>query len=233
MTSFRYPGELELFAGAVNWKSYWAAQIAPYIGKTVLEVGAGAGSNTPRLVKPRCADWLCLEPDPGLAAAITKAVLPPCVRVACGTIDDLKANEQFDTIIYADVLEHIANDAEEIAGATRRLKPGGALIVLAPAHQILFSRFDAKVGHHRRYNRNTLERCAGPELVLVKMRYLDSVGLFASSANRWLLSPDEPTAGQVKIWDRLMVPASRALDPILGWRAGKSILAIWRRREEG
>lgn len=231
--NFLYTGELELFEAAVNWKKYWTSQIAPYIGRTVLEAGAGIGSNTLRLVKPWCTDWLCLEPDPGLAAVISKAVLPPCVRVVCGMIADLKSNEQFDTIIYADVLEHIANDTEEIAEATRRLKPGGALIILAPAHQILFSRFDVKVGHYRRYNRNTLEQCAGPDLALVKIRYLDSLGLLASCANRWLLSPEEPSIRQVKIWDRLMVPASRMLDPILGWRAGKSILAIWRRQVEG
>jgi hypothetical protein len=61
------------------------------------------------------------------------------------------------------------------------------------------------------------------------MRYLDSVGLAASLANRTLLRQSIPTARQIMIWDRLMVPMSRILDPLLGYRAGKSILAVWSR----
>jgi hypothetical protein len=30
-------------------------------------------------------------------------------------------------------------------------------------------------------------------------------------------------------WDRLLVPCSRALDPLLGYRVGKSVLGIWER----
>ena len=29
-------------------------------------------------------------------------------------------------------------------------------------------------------------------------------------------------------WDRLKIPVSRVLDPLLGYRAGKSVLGIWR-----
>ena len=41
----------------------------------------------------------------------------------------------FDCILYIDVLEHIENDRQELIEAKKRLKPGGRLIILAPAHQ--------------------------------------------------------------------------------------------------
>jgi hypothetical protein len=31
------------------------------------------------------------------------------------------------------------------------------------------------------------------------------------------------------MWDRLLVPVSRLIDPLFGGRVGKSVLAIWRR----
>jgi hypothetical protein len=41
MNNFKYAGsELELFANAANWKSYWSKEIQPYCGLNILEVGA-------------------------------------------------------------------------------------------------------------------------------------------------------------------------------------------------
>ena len=47
MPDFSYIGtELELFAEATTWKSYFRRHLAPYVGERVLEVGAGNGSTT-------------------------------------------------------------------------------------------------------------------------------------------------------------------------------------------
>jgi hypothetical protein len=102
------------------------------------------------------------------------------------------------------------------------------VIVLAPAHQWLFTPFDSAIGHFRRYTRKTLAAAAPPELHTEKLIYLDAVGLAASLANRLLLKQSMPTHAQIQTWDRLMVPISRLLDPLLGNRAGKSVLGIWR-----
>ena len=37
--------ELDLFSQAKNWKTYWKKSIFPYLGKDILDVGAGIGSN--------------------------------------------------------------------------------------------------------------------------------------------------------------------------------------------
>ena len=66
-------------------------------------------------------------------------------------------------------------------------------------------------------------------LSLVRLDYLDSVGMLASLGNRLVLKSAMPSPGQVAVWDRLMVPVSRLVDPLLGHRLGKSVLAVWRR----
>ena len=140
---------------------------------------------------------------------------------------DLASTERFDALIYVDVLEHIEKDGEELQRAAAHLTEGGRLIVLSPAHQSLFSPFDAAVGHFRRYSRATLAAAAPAELRLEKIFYLDSVGLFASLANKLFLKQKHPTVDQVKFWSDVIVPVSRWIDPLLGFRVGKSVVGVW------
>ena len=60
--------------------------------------------------------------------------------------------------------------------------------------------------------------------------YLDSVGLIASATNRFLLHQKMPTPWQIEIWDRLLIPISRILDRVIGYRFGKSIVAVWHKQ---
>jgi 2-polyprenyl-3-methyl-5-hydroxy-6-metoxy-1,4-benzoquinol methylase len=233
MSEFRYVGsELELFAAANNWKSYWAQQIEPFLRGDVLEVGAGIGSNTVLLNHSGEGRWMCLEPDPDLFIRLVKILEnAPNERLyqsVCGTLDSLKT-QQFDTIIYIDVLEHIDLDGDELNRATSHLRPEGHLIVLSPAHQCLFTPFDAAIGHFRRYNRSMLRRIAPSGLRLVWLRYIDSIGLTASMANRLLLRQSMPTKAQIRFWDQWIVPISRVLDPYFRFNIGKSIIAVWRK----
>ena len=59
---------------------------------------------------------------------------------------------------------------------------------------------------------------------------LDSAGFFASLANRLLLAAALPTARQIALWDRLLIPVSRLLDRLTGFRFGKTVVAVWQRR---
>lgn len=227
--------ELTLFSQAVNWKRYLRGQIAPFIQGRVLEVGAGIGGTTRFLLSHNRLHWTCLEPDPSLAGQIMQVVkdsAPECVcppEVVVGTISDLPAASRYDTILYIDVLEHIKNDAIELQEAVRLLAERGHLIIVVPAHQWLFSPFDKAIGHHHRYAPTALRALTPQGLILVRLRYLDSVGLLASLANRLLIQSPIPSFRQVMTWDRLMVPLSRILDMMLGYRVGKSLFAVWHR----
>jgi len=140
-------------------------------------------------------------------------------------------SRQFDTILYIDVVEHIEKDREELKRAASHLRPGGHLIVLSPAHQRLFSPFDAAIGHFRRYNRAMLRAISPAGLLLERMRYLDSAGMILSAANMLLLRQSMPTAAQLRFWDLCIVPISRVLDKLLLYSIGKTVIAVWRRPE--
>ena len=103
------------------------------------------------------------------------------------------------------------------------------MVVLAPAWQWLFSPFDAAIGHFRRYDRPGLVGLGPPGLSVTASFYLDSAGILASLANRFCLRSTLPTVGQIRIWDRLLIPVSRLLDPLAANSYGKSVVVVWRK----
>jgi len=164
----------------------------------------------------------------GLQRAIANGDLPRCCRALAGTTYDLAIGSLFDAILYIDVLEHIASDATELLQSRQHLAPGGVLVVLSPAWPWLYSAFDAAIGHYRRYTKASLAAVVPNDLECVTSRYIDSGGLLASVGNRLLLNRAIPSARTIALWDGYLVPISRALDPLLGFRVGKSVLGVWR-----
>lgn len=226
--------ELELFKHAHNWKDYYAGFFRKLLKGDVLEVGAGIGETTHSLCDGTQRSWLCLEPDAELVKEIVQkkqsGYIPEFIEIITNTIDGIAPERKFDAIIYIDVIEHIEHDAEELQKAGGRLKPGGHLIVLVPAHNYLFSAFDKSIGHFRRYNKKMLASAAPHSLVKKDLRYLDSVGLFASLANKWFLKQEYPELKQIKFWDNFMVPISKITDRILFFSAGKTVVGIWQKQ---
>ena len=220
--------ELQLFAKATNWKQYYAKYLRPHIKGDVLEVGAGIGGTTAILCDGRQTSWICLEPDTEMVQQMELVVKKECCSIVAGTIDDLPQDSTFDTIMYIDVIEHIEDDKAEILRASQRLKPQGKLIILVPAHQWLFSPFDKEIGHFRRYNKSMLRAIMPSSLQKVSLFYLDSVGMFASMANKWILKQPYPTSDQIHFWDKTMLPISKILDPLIFYSLGKSLIGVWK-----
>ena len=234
-SSKNYSGkELDLFAHALNWKDYWSKTIEPFIGENILEVGAGIGTNTNFLLdlNDHIGKWVCLEPDRLLAEKIESNIdvdHRAKVKVFNKSLDDFESNEKFDTVLYIDVLEHIRNDKKEIEHVKRYLKSDGYLIILVPAHNFLFSEFDQSIGHFRRYNKKMIKEVINNTLEEEKLIYLDTVGMATSIANKTFLRQPYPTLKQIKFWDKVMVNASKWIDPLLGHQVGRSLLGVWRK----
>ena len=233
---YSYPGdELALFAQALNWKKYFSGTILPFIIGDVLEVGAGIGATTPFLQNKEVRSWTMLEPDRRLCLQLEKRLdqqqLPSYCKPICGNLDSLDQQQLFDTILYIDVLEHLEDDKGELRKAVERLKPRGRLIVLAPAHQSLFSKFDRSIGHLRRYEKGSLRKIVDNSILTEEhLFYLDSMGCVSSLANKWMLKQSMPTLKQVHFWDTKLIPISRVTDKLFGLTIGKTIIGIWRKK---
>lgn len=236
--TYQYAGpELEIFELARNWKKYIAQAMSPHLRGSVLEAGAGIGSVTMSVLGPESelavnvSSWVSLEPDCSqvsrIKGLIDDGALPAFCQVRTGTLENISNDSSFDTILYIDVLEHIEDDAGELARAASLLSSGGRLVVMSPAHNFLFSPLDTAAEHYRRYNRPQLRAIGPASTRLLSCRYLDSVGMAASLANKMFCRQALPTPSQIALWDGFMVRISRIVDPLSGYNLGKSILAIW------
>ncbi len=232
---FEYSGdELETFALAKNWRKYWMGMVRGFLGSEVLEVGAGIGTVTAGLRKPEMK-WVALEPDNEMFQVLEKEFqnLDSGVAVFGKTLSEYSGIQKFDSVLYFDVLEHIEHDSREVELACSKLNPNGYLIILVPAHQSLFSPFDTEIGHFRRYDRDSLCLLKPKNMNQVLSRYLDSGGYFLSWANSKFLAQSAPTTTQIRFWDSFVIPVSRLVDRLLGFRFGKSLLIVWQMSPSG
>ena len=146
-----YPGkELEIFDKAVFWRKYLFSKIKKFLGKEILEVGAGMGSFTKTYLN-RNMNVTLSELDSNLLNILKKSFNH---NDNVSIIEKYTKNieKKFETILYISVLEHIKDDKDEIDTALSKLKKGGYLIICVPAHNYMYSKFDKEIGHYRRYS---------------------------------------------------------------------------------
>jgi SAM-dependent methyltransferase len=229
---FQAEDDVESLAGSKRFFDWVLEEFSPYLHGRILEVGAGTGNITRKLVD-RYPDVsiVALEPAENMFAALAAfASLTPRVGARRSTLADYahEAQEGFDAVLYLNVLEHIADDAEELRLAAKVLRPGGTLLLFGPAGEILYSELDHKAGHYRRYTTDQLRQIVtGAGLAVTSVRYFDILGFLPYLvAYRWLHRTAIP-GSTVWSYDRLIVPASRALERLLpDPPLGKNVILI-------
>ncbi len=221
----KYPGaELDNFDKATIWRKYVFLLIKKFIKGNVLEVGAGIGSFTNNYMHIPSKITLS-EIDEDNLLKIKNKFANTNFNFTNNTIKDL--NETYDTIMYLNVLEHIADDKNEINNAYKKLNKGGHLIILVPAHNKLFSKFDEAVGHFKRYEIEFFKKIFIEGSLTKKLLFLDSMGYFLYYLNKIFFSGETyPSKIKILIWDKIFTPISIILDKIFFYRYGKNILYI-------
>ncbi len=219
-------GVLDSLADADNYADWIYDLCEPHLGTEVLEVGAGHGELTERLAPGRFVTAVdlskrCVEE---LQERYDRAAN---VEIRHGDVTVLDDDRRYDSVVLINVLEHIADDLGALRDLRARLKPGGRLIVFSPAFDGLYSDFDRKIGHHRRYRRSQLITVADRAgLRLVEARYVNSLGAFAW----WLFARrlgQTPTQGwSVRLYDQTVVPVLRRIETKHIPRFGQSVLLV-------
>jgi SAM-dependent methyltransferase len=217
---------LDTLDDAVNYMAWIVDLVRPHLRGPILEVGAGHGTFTGRLAE--IAPVHAVEPSSHGSSVLRERFADrDDVSVTAGVVDDLPAERTYGSAVMINVLEHIDDDVAVLGAIRERLVPGGRIGIWVPAFQLLYSDFDRKLGHHRRYRiaglRSVVERAG---LDVVDVRYVNAPGFFS-----WLivtrLLKQEPTAGPlVTIFDRFVVPVVRWIESKVAPPFGQSILLI-------
>lgn len=221
-------GTLHNLDAAYNYADWIFALVIPYLGDRVLEVGAGHGTLTDRLARGRTVT--ATDVSPRCVALLEERYAGQAnVTVVQGDVDDAPTLGRFDAVVLVNVLEHIAEDARAVRSLAQALAPGGHLVVLVPALRSLYSDFDRRIGHHRRYEREELRAlAAGAGLEVVDLRAMNLVGAVAW----WLLATKlglTPTRRWAALtFDRLVVPVVCRLERRWPPPFGQSLLCVAR-----
>ena len=221
----KYPGaELDNFDRAVIWRKYIFLQIKKFINGNVLEVGAGIGSFTSNY-KDIPNQITLSEVDKENLSKIKDKFKNTNFNFTSEITKNI--DKKFDTIMYLNVLEHIKDDNEEISNAFKKLNPKGYLIILVPAHNKLYSKFDKAIGHYRRYEIEFFKKIKINDSKLINLSYLDSPGYFLYYLNKIFFKEEVyPSKLKIFIWDKFFTPITYFLDKILMYKFGKNILYI-------
>ena len=221
---------LEFFDISDNYRTYQIELFGNYVGKEILEVGAGRGKIIEILAQNSEKEFTLLELDKNFFDILNNKFNSKNIKVLEERTQNIK-EKKFDTIFYLDVIEHIEDDRFELDTAYNLLKKNGHLIIIVPAFQILFSKFDQKVGHFRRYRKEFFKRYSDEKnLKIKKLVYFDFLGFFIILFSKLLnLTNSKKTTLGIKIWN-FLIPLSRLIDKITFHSIGKSIVCIYEKK---
>lgn len=215
--------------GALNYRNWILGLAEPYVrdAHDILEVGAGHGTFTSELSQSATVTALELGSE-ALARLRERFGADPSVAVSDKSLAEL-ATDQFDVAFLSNVLEHIEDDVQALSQLARVVKPGGHVIVFSPAFMLLYSEFDASIGHHHRYRLKVLrQKFLSAGLEIVESRYVNIVGFFSWLLMVRLLRITPENQGAVQAFDRWFVPWLRPLEQSVRVPFGQSVFVVGR-----
>ena len=235
--NFRYTGrELEAMSWAINYHRWILTVFMPYLGQNIVEVGAGVGSFSELLLSEHNFQTLSLiEPSEELYEGLTNHMRElgtnTKVDLYHGSFLDaaplIKSQRAVDSVIYINVLEHIAEDERELEVIRDTLSQGGHVFVFVPALRWLYGTFDEQVGHVRRYTKTELEeKLKRGGFRIVRASYFDFAGIAPWWVKYRLLKSSRMERGAVRFYDQFIVPVVRRIESLAPPPIGKNVIVI-------
>jgi SAM-dependent methyltransferase len=225
---------LRRMAGLEAYNRWLHDRFDAYLGRRILEVGSGIGNQT-RYFADRDR-VIASDIDPYYVSLLRNTVgRRDNVRVASfhfpltdADRQDLR-QEQIDTIVCLNVLEHIEDHRSTLRDFAAVLPSGGHLVLIVPAMPALYGTLDEALSHFRRYKLEPLrELLAETGFEAETLRYMNRLAVFG-----WWLS-SRVLKRRVLPKDQLAV--FKLIMPLLRFEEkhppsfGLSLLALARRR---
>ena len=218
---------LERMATAPRYNRWMYDRLRPWVGRRVLEIGAGIGNMSEFLVDRDRVVLTDTEPYYLDRLRARYAELPhvTVAELRLPASNPRLAAERLDTVVCLNVLEHIEDDRGSLVAMRDLLAPGGRLILLVPSLRALYGTLDEALGHFRRYApRELAAKLAAAGFRVPHLEYFNLAGVpgwwFTGRVLRRRLIPQ----GALRWYDAL-VPLFR-LERLLPWRIGQSLIAI-------
>ncbi len=224
--------DLEAMSFAINYHKWILDEFRPFLGRDIVEVGAGTGDFSTLLLGEQPDSLTLVEPSDmfeQLSAKIASDTISIQLHknIFADVCEEIAMRQRPDSIIYINVLEHIEDDAHELSLIFDCLKPGGKALIFVPALPSLYGEFDRQIGHFRRYRKKELiarAKAAGFEIRVAK--YFDIWGIVPWFIKYKILRSDSLESGLIKLYDSIVVPIESVLEKIVTPPIGKNLLFV-------
>jgi SAM-dependent methyltransferase len=222
---------LEIMSAAPKYNRWMYDAIAPWLGRRVLEIGSGIGNMSAHILAGERERVVLTDIDPWYLDRLREQFQDRSevdvqeLTLPDPTAESRYADEQLDTVVALNVVEHIEDDVGTLRTMAGLLTPGGRAVILVPALQSIFGSLDEELGHFRRYSRASLSAAferAG--LRLEHMTWYNRVGVLGWWLNARVRRVKRIPLDQLRAFDR-MVPALR-YERFFPLPFGQSLIAI-------
>lgn len=230
--------DLEAMSFAVNYHKWILDEFRPFLGRRVVEVGAGTGSFSELLLQENIESLSLVEPSEMFESLTTNvAQIKSNARVDfynsifSEAAAEVSEKQKPDSIIYVNVLEHIEDDSSELEHIYRTLSKGGRVFIFVPALMSLYGEFDRKIGHFRRYTKREVEeKSQSAGFKILKSKYFDFAGIAPWFVKYKMLKSDSLDSGAVTLYDKIAVPFVKVMESLVNAPLGKNVLLIAEKR---
>lgn len=225
--------DLEAMSFAVNYHKWILDEFRPFLGKRLVEVGAGTGSFSELLLEESIESLTVIEPSEMFdflkqnVSQTDKADVKLFQNIFANVCDQIASEQKPDSILYINVLEHIEDDSFELSKIHQTLADNGKCFIFVPALMSLYGEFDRKIGHFRRYSKTELEeKCKKAGFKIIKSKYFDLSGIIPWWIKYKLFKSDSLESGAVTLYDKIAIPFISRFEKIIPAIVGKNILLI-------
>jgi Methyltransferase domain. len=234
-TEVEYFGhDLDSMDLAVNYHSWILDIFRPFLGKRIIEVGAGTGSFSKLLLETKPTHLTLIEPSAmyeTLKSEIDVVNGGAQTELFNGIFSDFtvadRVVENPDSIVYINVLEHVEDDVAELQVMHRTLADNGKICIFVPAVPFLLSDFDRQIGHYRRYSRSDLVRkCEKAGFRIILARGFDLPGILPWLLKYRLMRSLTIEHSMVQLYDRFFVPPIRFIEDRIKPPIGKNLILV-------
>jgi len=217
---------IKLMRNNNNWVYH---KMEPFLGKKILELGSGIGTISKYLVSYGREVILTDINKEYLSYLNNRFIGNPFVRIIeidINNIDEKFKNEKVDTILGVNVLEHIEKDLELLRNLRQILIKDGRLLLLIPAHNVLFGVFDKNLQHYRRYSKKELiDKLTNAGFSLEKIEYMNFLAAIGWFIEYKIFKRKHMAKIKIQFVDKL-IPIIALVEKYIKFPFGLSLIVI-------
>lgn len=226
-------GLLNNLTGTPSYVTWVTSLIRPHLGATILEIGAGLGNFSGRLMGKKLS-YVAAEKDALYLHALRNRFLKtPSVHVS--ELDPENADGysqwagQFESALCVNLLESLENPEAILKSLASTLKPGGNVVVVVPQGPGLFGSLDRGLGQKRRFSVGQLSGMLGAAgFEVMETRGFNKIGSVSWWLSGSMLGQTKMNRVVLKLWDKT-VWFWRRVDSLLPWD-GLTLIVVARLR---